>query len=743
MGQDKDSEIKTAEVIPERTYAGSSFNTLTYSIPPSLKGSLIEGSLVLIPYGKKQVRGIIKSFDPPMENKAFELKPIKEVFKIHFLPQGYLELLNWVSEFYLCDLWTVIENVLPLGLFSSLSERIFLKELDQEVIEKLPSQLKNIVKFLSDAKGKSLAFSFLKSKCKDKNFSHSLNELIKKGIIEKTFDIKTAVKAKKDNPSKTLNSGMGATLSEKQKEIFKILKEGISKKEFQEFLIHGITGSGKTEVYLSTAKEIIDSGQQVIFLLPEISLTVQLIERVKRFLGDEGVVVWHSNLSDGQRVETWNKCLNGEAKIVIGARSAVFAPLNRLGLIIIDEQHDQSYKSGNRPFYDAREIARQRAKKHNCIIISGSATPSIKDYSDNCKNNSLFQLTERFHGNKLPEVEIVDMRRELNDGNRSVFSRKLRKLIDRAIENKEQVILFLNRRGHSSYVFCRDCGYAVYCDSCSVPMTYHSISNTLKCHHCEKTVPSPKTCPACGSTKIKHMGLGTQKLEEEVQRNFPKAEVIRLDRDVSSKRNGMQEVWEKLSSTEGSEKAQILVGTQLVAKGLDLARVTVVGVMNADAGLHQPDIYAHERCFQLLTQVAGRAGRHDKEGRVIFQTYTPENPIIQFAAQQDYSKFFNFEIKHREKHNYPPYCHLVRIIGSNEDLTNLEKDFRQLNENLLKKLEKNCLLGPAACPIEKIKDNWRMHLIIKTNDLQQIRDFFKNIAFQSRFSWDIQPVSFM
>ncbi|MDX1920442.1 MAG: primosomal protein N', partial [Candidatus Caenarcaniphilales bacterium] len=468
-------------------------------------------------------------------------------------------------------------------------------------------------------------------------------------------------------------------------------------------------------------------------------------ERMQQAFCDEEIFVWHSNLSDGKRIEAWEKCLSGEAKIIVGARSAVFAPIENIGLIIVDEEHDGSFKSGNKPFYDAKLIAEERAKENKAVLLFGSATPSVDTFYDLKAKDSVLELLNRFRGQEMPSVEIVDMRQELNDGNRSIFSRTLKKALNQCVENKEQAILLLNRRGFANYVFCRDCGYAHFCDHCSVPLIYHTHGNSMRCHHCNAQTPLLKECPECRSPRIKQAGLGTQRLELEVKRHFPEAEVVRLDRDISSKRNGMQEVWDKLNSQSGSEKSQILVGTQLVAKGMDLPNVTLVSAIHAESGLFSTDFNAAERTFQLLTQAAGRAGRHDKPGKVIFQTYNPENKIIQFAAKHDYHSFYEAELLGRQEFRFPPFVQLARFVISNEDDILAGKDSEVLATYLRKDLFSAEVLGPAPCPIEKVNKLYRWHILLKTDfvtSLQEIgRINLRTLNLRSRIIFDLMPNS--
>ena len=434
------------------------------------------------------------------------------------------------------------------------------------------------------------------------------------------------------------------------------------------FLLHGVTGSGKTEVYIRLIRRALELGRTAIVLVPEIALTPQMVAWLHgRFGGDAAVL--HSALSAGERFDEWRRIRSGEARVVIGARSAVFAPVQNLGVIVVDEEHETTYQSDHRPRYDAREVAWKRAGQHGAVLLLGSATPSITTYMRAMpgvrpeNRLELIELRQRVNGRPLPEVEIVDMRGEFERGNHSIFSARLAAELRACLDDGHQAMLFINRRGHSTFVSCRACGYVVKCDQCDVSMTWHQAENALRCHYCGKTLPPPKKCPNCGSAYIKYFGAGTQKVQEEVRRLFPDARVARMDVDTTREKDAHARILNRFRSGE----ANVLVGTQMIAKGLDFPNVALVGVVAADLSLNLPDFRSVERTFQLITQVAGRAGRADVPGRVVVQTYDPDHYGIQLAAAQDYRAFYTRESAYRRAALYPPFTVIARIIYSGRD----------------------------------------------------------------------------
>ncbi len=447
-------------------------------------------------------------------------------------------------------------------------------------------------------------------------------------------------------------------LTDEQKKATREILDALEGGKQKSFLINGVTGSGKTEVYMQAIRKTVDLGKTAIMLVPEIALTKQITERFVGRFGKERIAIMHSKLTPRERFDEWQRIRRGEVDIVIGARLAVFAPLENIGLIVLDEEHEQTYKSDKNPKYDTVDVAMKRVMYYGGVLIAGSATPSVVTYERT--KEGIFKelrLKERYNGVKLPDVEIVDMREELKNGNRSMFSSELRKNIEINLEAGRQSILFLNRRGYSNFVSCRECGEAVRCDDCGISMTYHKERNALICHYCGKTKPVPKLCPTCGSKYIKYFGVGTEQVEEFTRREFPEARVSRLDLDTAKNSREINRIINEFAKG----KTDILIGTQLVAKGLDFRNVGLVGVIAADAGLNIPDYRSGERTFQLITQVAGRAGRGDEKGKVIVQTYSPDNMAIQAAAQYDYDGYFRKEAEFRKLMGYPPFSDLILV----------------------------------------------------------------------------------
>ena len=498
----------------------------------------------------------------------------------------------------------------------------------------------------------------------------------------------------------------------------------------QTFLLHGVTGSGKTEVYMQVMAQVLESGKSVIALVPEISLTPQT---ASRFIGrfGERVAVLHSRLSNGERFDQWHRIQKGDADIVIGPRSAVFAPVKQLGLLIIDEEHSDSYKSDTAPRYHAREVAQKRAEIANCPLILGSATPSLESFFQAQQGNyKLLSLPSRVLDRKMPEVHIIDMRDELKKGNRTIFSERLRDAIAKRLQKREQIILFLNRRGHSKYVFCRTCGYAERCENCSISLTFHFETKKLVCHHCGHKRDTHPSCPDCGSPAIDYFGrrgFGTEIVEREVQKAFPTANIKRFDADSTAKKNAHQQILEEFEH----QKIDILIGTQMVAKGLDFPNVTLVGVIVADTALNLPDFRAGEHTFSLLTQVAGRSGRAEIAGEVIIQTYMPDNYCISAAQTHDYVGFYEKEVEARSILQYPPFSHVAMLLlrGKNEnevidaantisgDLTIWQTD----------EFPEVIILGPAPAPLSKIDGKFRWRFLLRSKNVEKISQLLQRL----------------
>ncbi|HHW00009.1 MAG TPA: primosomal protein N' [Clostridiaceae bacterium] len=509
-----------------------------------------------------------------------------------------------------------------------------------------------------------------------------------------------------------------------QANVLSVILKKLDKGAFDEILLHGVTGSGKTEVYLQLIEHIIKMDKQAIVLVPEISLTPQMVYRFKSRFGNE-VAVLHSRLSPGERYDQWRLIRDGRIKVAVGARSAVFAPFDRIGMIVIDEEHESSYKSETTPKYHASEIARQRCMDSNAILLYGSATPSVQTYYRAKKGEiELLEMSERTNDMELPKMTLVDMRKELESGNRSIFSRKLETEIASRIKNGQQTMLFLNRRGYASFVLCRNCGYTMKCVNCDITMTYHSSDDRLICHYCGYTIKTPKLCPKCNSRHIRQFGVGTQKVEEEIKKVFPQSSVIRMDMDTTTYKNSHEDILRKFRE----ENINIMVGTQMIAKGHDFHNVTLVGILAADGLLNVGDYWASERTFQLITQMAGRAGRGEIPGEVVIQTYNTEDFSILAACKNDYNCFYEQEIQIREKLGYPPFtCIGLIIIKGTRDRLVFEsaKTIRASIEQFLKNFNYTGdfeILGPARAPIAWMRNRYRWRIIIKGKNRENLLD---------------------
>ena len=552
-----------------------------------------------------------------------------------------------------------------------------------------------------------------------------LHTLEKRGFIRMKRDqiVRNPLNAEVITPTKPL------LLSAEQLRAFLEIRHAVSTQSQSgagqppTFLLHGVTGSGKTEVYMQVMADILKTGKSVIVLVPEISLTPQTASRFVGRFGEQ-VAVLHSRLSNGERHDQWHRIQKGEANIVIGPRSAVFAPVKDLGLLIIDEEHSDSYKSDTAPRYHARAVAQKRSELANCPVLLGSATPSLESFHlAKSGRYRLLNLPNRVLDRKMPDVHIVDMRRELKRGNRTIFSDLLRSSMEQCLARHEQIILFLNRRGHSTYVFCRNCGYVEQCDNCSVSMTFHFENKQLVCHHCGDKRPNQTMCPQCGSPAIRYFGLGTESVEQEVRKIFPKANIERFDADSTARKNAHQKI---LGAFEG-QQIDILIGTQMVSKGLDFPNVTLVGVIAADSALNLPDFRAGEQTFSLLTQVAGRSGRAELEGKVVIQTYMPEHYCIAAAQKHDYIGFYAQELEGRNVFGYPPFSHVATLLLRGKNEKELIEAVYTVQEHLeIWQADQGDtahpveILGPAPAPLSKIEGKFRWHFLLRSDSVEMI-----------------------
>lgn len=609
----------------------------------------------------------------------------------------------------------------------------------------------------------------------------TVKSLADKGMVE----LKEVELLRDPYAGRTFQRTLPLSLTEEQKRVFQPLREAVEGSRHEIFLLHGVTGSGKTEVYLQSIQACLDLGREAIVLVPEISLTPQMVERFKGRFGDD-VAVLHSRLSLGERYDEWRKIAMKQVKVVIGARSAIFAPFTKLGLIIIDEEHESSYKQEESPKYHTREVAAARARAFGASVLLGSATPSLESYYAAVGAESLLpangnlparpESVERSRGSApfrlltmagrvedrpLPPVHIVDMREELKAGNRSMFSRSLHQALEERLRKKEQSVLLLNRRGYSTFVMCRSCGHTLACPHCEISLTYHQSSGTVRCHYCGYAERQPRECPSCGSTHIRYFGTGTQRVEEELAKLFPGIRVIRMDVDTTTEKGSH----EALLTRFGKKQADVLLGTQMVAKGLDFPDVTLVGVITADTVLNLPDFRSAERTFQLLTQVAGRAGRHQLPGEVFVQTYTPEHYSIVAASRHDYAAFVETEMRMRRIGGYPPFCRLILITLTHEQLPLLVRAAESFAKRM-KELAAEAgifgfqkpdpasdtpaieVLGPASSPIPRIKDRYRFQCMVKyrgnvpvTEIVSRAADTLDDLCRQERLqiSIDVDP----
>ena len=685
--------------------------TFDYNVPDDLEPKL--GDRVYVHFGnqKKLDEGIIIGFKDKSE---YKLKDIVKIQKDN-ISENRIKLAQWMSNRYFCNLSECLKLMLPPGTGNKEeSKRIKEKTLNvyslSKTIAEIETDIENklirgnkqidVLRLLYDNQSMSLQDIEIMAKAS----STTVKTLVEKGYL------KQSEKQIERNPfqEKEIQKTNELRLNIEQQDAYYRIKEP------GEYLLYGITGSGKTEIYLQLIKRELEKEKTAIVLVPEISLTPQTIERFTSRFGKEKIAVLHSKLSNGERFDQWNKIKEGKAQIVIGARSAIFAPIKELGIIIIDEEHDSSYQSESTPQYDALEIARKISKDENTILVLGSATPDTKTYKKAIEGKiELIELTKRANNAKLPEVEIVDLRDELAKGNHNMISEKLKNEIQKNIENKNQTILFLNRRGFSNFIMCKTCGNVIKCKRCDISMTYHKDEQKLKCHYCGLEESVPNKCPNCGSKELKYSGSGTQKLEEEVHKLFPNASTIRMDIDTVTKKHSHEDILTKFKE----DKIDILIGTQMIVKGHDFPKVTLVGVISADNALNIGDYRASEITFQVLTQVAGRAGRGEQNGKVIIQTYNPDHYAIECAKEQDFKKFYQIESKIRKTLKYPPFCDIIVLDFSSLNKHEIQRDTKKLHQYLKNRIINEkfgvLLYSPLPCPVEKINDRYRWRIIIK------------------------------
>jgi primosomal protein N' len=758
---------------------GLGVKTFSYLIPDEMKDKIQIGQAILVPFGRQ---GLINAFCVGFSDYVagdFKVKKISKILdETPLFSIDYLKLLEWVANYYCCDLVTVLNAAIPMKLIEKASKTETLIEFEK--YDGATKRQEEILKLLEKS-GKMPLILFEK-------YAKTTRNTIKK--LETLGCVKLYQEELYRNPLDILQITQREPLFElsgDQKKVYEGIKRCIDAKmqrceveiadsgdvdtstqletnyasetsslcasiSHPEILLHGVTASGKTEVYFKLIDDTIKSGKNVLFLAPEIALASQLTKRLAKKFGTEDVAIWHSSISDGERYDVWQKLYKDEIKILAGARSAVFAPLKNIGLIIIDEEHEGAYKQTTpAPRYDARVVARKLAEFHNCPLLLGSATPDISTYYRAMNTGNLFELKKRYNDAKVPPVVVINMQEYGRAAYRSVISKPMQVEIRETLDQGKQVILLINRRGFSTYTQCQACGHVIECPNCAIPMIWHAKDQMLKCHYCNHAEYFPDVCPECGSDAFKNSGTGTQKIEQYIKELFPENNVERIDSDILVRKGEHIRLLEKFQRGD----IDILVGTQMIAKGLDNPNVTLVGVISADASFNLPDFRASERGFQLLTQVAGRAGRGEFAGKVLFQTYNPDFYALESAKSQNYGEFYTAEIAAREEFDYPPFSQIIRLILSSQNGFRAEKSAQEIAMRLSLMVEKFGIserievLGPTPCVIERINSQYRFQILIKNKmgekGHQFVSSFMNKIIMPKdiRLAIDVDPLDIL
>ena len=747
----------------------SLFRQFTYLVPQQLE-FLDSGWRVVVPFGGRTAEGfVVRKNTAPSACDAEKLKYVTAALgREPWFDKEMLATANWLASYYMCSLAEAMRLFVP---GKSSIRRTVLRDSGGKIIcenyaERLKEKtvlaykiskrgtdvLAEAAELFGRAKAQRQALEFFGSRA-DEWFSisdlaaASISRAVVKSLLEKGFLEESSRRVLRDSYAQDSGRearGEALQLTDEQSQAVSRITDAVKKQDGRTFLLQGITGSGKTEVYLRCAAQTVASGHQVLMLVPEIALTAQLVKRFQAWFGSS-IAVAHSKLSQNERGDVWHRMRSGQASVLIGVRSAVFAPFADLGLVIIDEEHESSYKQEERPNYHARDVALQRCRHMGAPLILGSATPDITTYYAARQGRfTHLRLTKRANGSRLPQVVLADMRAELAARNFSVLSRSLRQQLLLTAAAGEQAIVLLNRRGYSTFVMCRDCGHTVSCPHCAVALVYHSAGEAMRCHYCGNTAPIPSVCPECGSRRIKFFGTGTQKAEQELA-ELPELRVLRMDQDSTMAKFAHLKILQQFA--KGSYNT--LIGTQMVAKGHDIPNVTLVGVLSADASLHLPDYRAQERTFSLLTQAAGRAGRGGRPGQVIFQTYEPDNAVLQLAARQDYDSFAALELAERERFFYPPFAQLLKITVWDKDAAAglalakrlaLYLQGLQAEGRLQERLE---LAGPFPALVAKVRDLYRFNILLKAEKLQPVKEALLASEFKERRNiyFDVDPAS--
>jgi primosomal protein N' (replication factor Y) (superfamily II helicase) len=751
-------------------------HAFTYSVPESLAEAIGAGKRVEVPLGRggKLTTGFCVRVTNTPPSSSFEIKSVARVLDADALVDEHLmKLTRWMADYYLCSWGQVLHAVVPAGVRENAGTRIaaFVEALPADQLPNpLPTVTPRQKAALERLKESDRPLELLQLARLARCGTGVIAGLIKKGLIRKfseRIETSTAHGVRESNeaadelgnPRSLPRIELNADQARVWSQIHSALQSGV----YKPFLLHGVTGSGKTEIYLRAIEHIVAQGKEAIVLVPEISLTPQTIERFKGRCGN--VAVLHSHLTDAERGGYWRRVASGHVHVVVGARSAVFAPTRKLGLIVIDEEHEQSFKQESTPRYHGRDVAVMRARLEDIPILMGSATPSLESWSNAARGNyTLLSMPNRVESRPLPVVKVIDLRHEPKGAGRlAAIGPTLENAMRQSLKEKGQIILLLNRRGFSTHVHCQSCGYVAECANCDLALTFHRTRSSLMCHYCGYETAPYQKCPACSQPTMRYQGLGTEKLQSEIEEKFPGHVCQRMDSDSMAKPGSHQRVLDAFR--EGH--IQILVGTQMIAKGLDFPNVTLVGVVNADVGLHLPDFRSAERTFQLLAQVAGRAGRGEKGGQVLVQTLTPEHPCIALAAKHDYISFAGQELVHRKQHQYPPFQRLIRLIVRSEK----EDDASQFADTLAAAFAEAMgraatkqsgtaqsahatvpplrLLGPAECPVFRLKGYYRFHFQIQSADSSAMHSVLREVLSVARppsgveFQVDVDPYNML
>lgn len=781
---------------PQQKYASALVNikglgvkTFSYLIPDEMKDKIQIGQAILVPFGRQ---GLVNAFCVGFSDYLagdFKVKKISKIIdETPLFSIDYLKLLEWVANYYCCDLVTVLNAAIPMKLIEKASKTETLIEFEKydgatkrqtEILKLLEKSGKMpLILFEKYAKTTRATVKKLETLGCVKLYQEELyrNPLDILQITEREalFELSGDQKKVYEGIKRQLSSHTSKQLGSEEfkstddtetnpsllrtlpsQTIDNCLERGKGRERgtnHPEILLHGVTASGKTEVYFKLIDDTIKAGKNVLFLAPEIALASQLTKRLAKKFGTEDVAIWHSSISDGERYDVWQKLYKNEIKILAGARSAVFAPLKDIGLIIIDEEHESAYKQTTpAPSYDARVVARKLAEFHNCPLLLGSATPDISTYYRAVNTGNLFELKKRYNDAKVPPVLVINMQEYGRAAYKSVISKPMQVEIKETLEQGKQVILLINRRGFSTYTQCQACGHVIECPNCAIPMIWHAKDQMLKCHYCNHVERFPDVCPACGSDAFKNSGTGTQKIEQYIKDLFPENNVERIDSDILVRKGEHIRLLEKFQRGD----IDILVGTQMIAKGLDNPNVTLVGVISADASFNLPDFRASERGFQLLTQVAGRAGRGEFAGKVLFQTYNPDFYALESAKSQNYGEFYETEIAAREEFDYPPFSQIIRLILSSQNGFRAEKSAQEIAMRLCLMVEKFGIserlevLGPSPCVIERLNSQYRFQILIKNKMGEKghrfVSSFLNKITMPKdiRLAIDVDPLDIL